>query len=114
MYVPSPLQIVQTANTLVILLERMAWRIVPLDGRPMVAHVRDPQQRAMVERTFDRFESRALPVLPGLRAQVVHNDMSLDNVLVDDHGRITGITDFSIPVINEEARVAVSPSRSKK
>jgi 4-aminobutyrate aminotransferase-like enzyme/Ser/Thr protein kinase RdoA (MazF antagonist) len=62
--------------------------------RPMLAHVADPAQRALVEGVFDRFEATVAPVLPGLRAQVVHNDMSLDNVLVDDLGRITGITDF--------------------
>jgi len=33
MYVPSPLQIVQTPTHVVILYERMAWRIIPLDGR---------------------------------------------------------------------------------
>lgn len=34
MYVPQPIQIVQTADHVVFLFERMAWRIVPLDGRP--------------------------------------------------------------------------------
>jgi 4-aminobutyrate aminotransferase-like enzyme/Ser/Thr protein kinase RdoA (MazF antagonist) len=62
--------------------------------RPLVAHVHQEQQQAMVERVLDRFETNVGPVLGGLRAQVIHNDMSLDNVLVDDHGRITGITDF--------------------
>ena len=32
-YVPSPVQIVQTPAYVVFLYERMAWRIVPLDGR---------------------------------------------------------------------------------
>jgi 4-aminobutyrate aminotransferase-like enzyme/Ser/Thr protein kinase RdoA (MazF antagonist) len=62
--------------------------------RPLVAHVRSERQRAVVERVLDRFAANVAPVLGGLRAQVVHNDMSLDNVLVGDHGRITGITDF--------------------
>ena len=62
--------------------------------RPLVAHVSEPRQRSVVERVLDRFETNVGPVLGGLRAQVVHNDMSLDNVLVDDRGRITGITDF--------------------
>ena len=38
MYVPSPFQIVQTAGHVVFLFERMAWRIVPTDGR---AHLPD-------------------------------------------------------------------------
>jgi len=33
MYVPSPFHIVQTASHVVFLFERMAWRIVPTDGR---------------------------------------------------------------------------------
>ena len=34
LYVPSPFHIIQTPTYVVILLERMSWRIVPLDGRP--------------------------------------------------------------------------------
>ena len=37
-YVPSPFYIVQTPTYVVLLLERMSWRIVPLDGR---AHLPD-------------------------------------------------------------------------
>lgn len=36
MYVPSPLQLIQTPQYLVVLLERMSWRIIPLDGRPHI------------------------------------------------------------------------------
>ena len=43
---------------------------------------------------FDRFEERVLPRWPGLRAQVMHGDLTLDNALLDDDGRITGIVDF--------------------
>ncbi len=38
MYVPSPFQLIQTPNYIVMLFERMSWRIVPLDGR---AHIPD-------------------------------------------------------------------------
>jgi hypothetical protein len=34
MYVPSPFYILQTPSHVVFLFERMAWRIVPLNGRP--------------------------------------------------------------------------------
>lgn len=34
MYVPAAFHIIQTADYIVFLHERMAWRIVPLDGRP--------------------------------------------------------------------------------
>lgn len=37
-YTPSPFQILQTPNDIVLLFERMAWRIIPLDGR---AHISD-------------------------------------------------------------------------
>jgi hypothetical protein len=33
-YVPSPFHLLQTPNYVLILHERMAWRIIPLDGRP--------------------------------------------------------------------------------
>jgi 4-aminobutyrate aminotransferase-like enzyme len=60
----------------------------------LVGHVPDAARRAQVERVLDRFETRVEPVLPTLRAQVIHGDMSLDNVLLDDDLRISGIVDF--------------------
>jgi hypothetical protein len=38
MYVPSPMQILQPPGYVVLLFERMSWRIIPLDGR---AHLAD-------------------------------------------------------------------------
>src|SRR6266851_1679157 len=38
--------------------------------------------------------ARVAPALPGLRAQVIHGDMSLDNVLFSDDLRVSGIVDF--------------------
>jgi Ser/Thr protein kinase RdoA (MazF antagonist) len=45
---------------------------------------------------LDRFERRAAAALPTLRAQVVHNDLSGDNVVADpdDHDLIAGLLDF--------------------
>lgn len=34
MYTPSPLQILQPPGYIILLYERMSWRMVPLDGRP--------------------------------------------------------------------------------
>jgi 4-aminobutyrate aminotransferase-like enzyme/Ser/Thr protein kinase RdoA (MazF antagonist) len=51
-------------------------------------------RRAAIEVVLDRFDERVAPVLPRLRAQVVHNDLALTNVLVDDDLALTGITDF--------------------
>jgi 4-aminobutyrate aminotransferase-like enzyme len=47
-----------------------------------------------VERVLDRFQAVVEPVLPTLRAQVIHGDMSLDNVLLGDDLRVSGIVDF--------------------
>ncbi len=77
--------------------------------RPLLAHIRDPAQRALAERVLDRFDQHALPRLPGLRAQVIHNDLNPHNVLVapDDHSRVVGIIDFGdmvhAPLINSLA-----------
>lgn len=35
-YVPSPFQILQPPGYVVVLFERMSWRVIPLDGRPHV------------------------------------------------------------------------------
>ena len=62
--------------------------------RPLLTHISDGPRRAQVERILDRFEARVAPALPGLRAQVIHGDMSLDNVLFGDDLRVSGIVDF--------------------
>ena len=48
----------------------------------------------MVATALDRFDAQVAPVLGGLRAQVVHNDLGRANVLVDDRGAVSGIIDF--------------------
>jgi 4-aminobutyrate aminotransferase-like enzyme/Ser/Thr protein kinase RdoA (MazF antagonist) len=62
--------------------------------RLLLGHVPDAARRAQVERVLDRFETRVEPVLPALRAQVIHGDLSLDNVLLGDDLRVSGIVDF--------------------
>lgn len=64
--------------------------------RDLLAHIPDAAQRALAERFLDNFEAHALPALPRLRAQVIHNDMNPHNVLVSTDGseRIEGIIDF--------------------
>ncbi len=62
--------------------------------RPLLTHLADGPRRAQAERVLDRFDARAALVLPGLRAQVIHGDMSMYNVLFGDDLRISGIVDF--------------------
>src|SRR6266704_6269233 len=71
------------------------WDITRLPAlRPLLGHVSDAARRAQVERVLDRFEARAAPALPGLRAQVIHADLSLNNVLLGEDLRVSGIVDF--------------------
>jgi 4-aminobutyrate aminotransferase-like enzyme/Ser/Thr protein kinase RdoA (MazF antagonist) len=62
--------------------------------RPMTNAIEDDGRRALVRRAFDRYEAEVAPRWPALRAQVVHGDLTLDNALLDDENRITGIVDF--------------------
>jgi 4-aminobutyrate aminotransferase-like enzyme/Ser/Thr protein kinase RdoA (MazF antagonist) len=62
--------------------------------RPLAGAIGDPARRRLVEAVLDRYDARVTPRWPRLRAHVVHGDMSLDNVLVDARGRISGIVDF--------------------
>ena len=62
--------------------------------RPLFASIADERRRGLVEAVLERYESHVWPRWPRLRAQIVHGDFTLDNVLVDERGRISGITDF--------------------
>ncbi len=73
----------------------MPWDVQhALHTRSMLPAVRDELARGAVERVLDRFEHVVAPRWRTLRAQVLHTDLTIDNALVDDHGRITGIVDF--------------------
>jgi hydroxylysine kinase len=77
------------------------WQLLP--------HVEAGEKRALVERVLRNFDDHALPVMPHLRTQFVHNDLNPHNVLVaaDDPDRIAGILDFGdmvwTPLINDLA-----------
>jgi 4-aminobutyrate aminotransferase-like enzyme/Ser/Thr protein kinase RdoA (MazF antagonist) len=74
---------------------RLLWDIAHAsDLREHVAAIPDTSRRRLVENVLDRFEQRVAPRWPLLRAQVCHGDFNLDNMLLDDEGRISGITDF--------------------
>jgi 4-aminobutyrate aminotransferase-like enzyme len=65
-----------------------------LDLAPNAELVRDAERRALLDRVMERFTRNVAPALPTLRAQVIHNDVTLDNLLLDDAGAVTGIIDF--------------------
>ena len=59
--------------------------------RPHVVHV---ERRGLVGAVLERYEERVAPRWPLLPAQVVHGDLNLDNLLLDERGRISAILDF--------------------
>jgi 4-aminobutyrate aminotransferase-like enzyme len=65
-----------------------------LDLRERLASVEDTERRALAARALDRFEARVAPAFDSLRAQVVHNDLTLANVLFGPDDRVSGIVDF--------------------
>lgn len=72
----------------------IAWDIRRLPALRDWADALDPEPRHAVLDVVNRHEVDVAPVLDTLRAQVIHNDLSRGNVLVDDRHAITGITDF--------------------
>ncbi|SDY12292.1 aminotransferase class III-fold pyridoxal phosphate-dependent enzyme [Halopenitus persicus] len=62
--------------------------------RSLLDSITDAERRELAERILDRFENRVDPGFDSLRAQVIHNDLTLDNVLLDDADRVSGIVDF--------------------
>ena len=64
--------------------------------RQYLPYVTDANHHELVNYFLDRFDRNVLPLIPRLRAQVVHNDFVPDNILVaeNDPGRIVGIIDF--------------------
>jgi len=60
-----------------------------------LGEVDDGERRAVAARVIDRFDKHVGPALPACRAQVIHDDLTSDNVVFDpDEPRVTGIIDF--------------------
>jgi Ser/Thr protein kinase RdoA (MazF antagonist) len=74
--------------------------------RPMIEELPSRDHREVLMKELDLFEREVAPRLASLRRQVVHNDLSTDNLLVSDDGRrLTGILDFGdliyAPLVND-------------
>ncbi len=61
--------------------------------RTLTHHIEDQGRRCVVDELLDHFDAEVLPQLRKQRAQVIHNDVSCLNTLVDDQ-RVTGVIDF--------------------
>jgi len=64
--------------------------------RKYLIHINDQDHRELASYFLDRFDKNVLPLIPKLRAQIVHNDLVPDNILVaeDAPSKIVGIIDF--------------------
>ena len=64
--------------------------------RDLLEYIDDPQLRSLIGQCLDRFDSRVKPVMETLRTQVIHNDMNLANVLMDEARpeQVSGLIDF--------------------
>ncbi len=77
-----------------------AGRIIAWDQQhlprlfPNAELVQDATRRALLDRVITRVRERVLPAFPMLRSQIIHNDLTLDNLLLDRSGDVTGIIDF--------------------
>ncbi len=74
---------------------RLLWHVEErARTRELVHHITDHETQALVDGAFACFEERVAPRWAGLRAQVVHGDLSLDNLLIGDNGAVTGVLDL--------------------
>lgn len=67
-----------------------------LDLRALIPFVEGADNAVAVGAALDDFERHAAPLLPELRAQVIHSDLNNDNAVIDDQDedRVAGIIDF--------------------
>jgi len=78
----------------------------------MIDSIADASRRELVQRFMADYEASTLPQLSSLRAQVIHNDFNLGNVLVnpDQTDEVAGIIDFGdavhAPLVGEIATAA--------
>ncbi len=74
-----------------------AWDVAHLpDLHPLLGAVDDAEHRALLEQALAQFAEVVEPRLPGLRTQMLHNDFSRSNILVDHDQAafVTGVVDF--------------------
>ena len=64
--------------------------------RQYLPHITDANHHELASYFLDRFDQNVLPQIPKLRAQILHNDLTPDNIIVaeNDPGCIVGMIDF--------------------
>jgi Ser/Thr protein kinase RdoA (MazF antagonist) len=64
--------------------------------RDLLTYISNKQLRSLVAGSIDAFVDDVWPRYPGLRQQVIHNDLNPANILIDsrDRERVAGIIDF--------------------
>ncbi len=73
----------------------LAWDLQHLASlRDRLPLIEDPVARADVETELDHYDAVTGPALRQVRHQVVHNDLNVDNVVVDDAGWPCALLDF--------------------
>ena len=75
----------------------LAWDLAQLGTlRPLLEQVADPEVRALVAVELDAYDDHVGAALRASRQQVIHNDVNIDNVVVDpaDPAFVHGILDF--------------------
>jgi len=72
----------------------LLWDLTQAPGlRARTRHIADSGRRRVIEEVLDHFTAEVLPRFQKQRAQVIHNDVSRMNTLVDGH-RVVGVIDF--------------------
>ncbi|HUL32839.1 MAG TPA: aminotransferase class III-fold pyridoxal phosphate-dependent enzyme [Candidatus Eisenbacteria bacterium] len=74
-------------------------------ARDYLAHIQDPERRALAKRFLNLFEEEAVPRFPHLRRSVIYGDANDHNALVDRESmRVVSVIDFGD--MHEGLRVA--------
>jgi Ser/Thr protein kinase RdoA (MazF antagonist) len=81
----------------------LLWDIAQADRvRPLLAELDGPAGRDLLVACLDRFDADLGPRLAPLRRQLVHNDLSGDNVVIGDDGiTVAGVIDFGDALVTQ-------------
>lgn len=96
---------------------KLLWDTAQVLGlEPMLDAVKDIEERRMIGQYLDIFARRIAPALASLPRQVIHNDLSPSNILMNDAGLVpVGVLDFGDMVVAPRiADIAIAASYQMK